>query len=89
MSQIVVFTLKECELCSELKRRLNEELIPFHDIEINENRELWDTILSQTGYDVLPTVFIQTDTEGNRLVYTPGRDFQSLDEIIKIIENNI
>lgn len=89
MNRIAVFTLNSCRLCAELKNRLNELSISFHDIEITRNRELWDTILSQTGHDSLPTVFIQTDDEGNGLVYTPGRDFQDLDEIIEIIKKNI
>ena len=76
-------------MCAELKRRLTEDSISFHDIEITRNRELWDQILAQIGHDALPTVFIQTDEDGNGLVYTPGRDFQDLDEIIEIIKNNI
>lgn len=89
MKELAIFTLNTCALCGELKRRLAEETIPFHDIEITRNRELWEQILSQNGQDVLPTIFIQTDADGNGLVYTPGRDFQDLDEIIEIIKNNI
>jgi glutaredoxin len=89
MKQLAIFTLNTCVLCGELKRRLTEESIDFHDIEITKNRELWDQVLAQTGHDILPTVFIQTDAEGNGQVYTPGRDFQDLDEIIEIIKNNI
>jgi glutaredoxin len=89
MKQLAIFTLNTCVLCGELKRRLTEESISFHDIEITKNRVLWDQVLTQTGHDILPTVFIQTDTEGNGQVYTPGRDFQDIDEIIEIIKNNI
>lgn len=89
MKELAIFTLNTCALCGELKRRLNEESIIYHDIEITRNRELWEQILSQTGHDTLPTVFIQTDADGNGLVYTPGRDFQDLNEIIEIIKNNI
>ena len=89
MNDLAVFTLNTCVLCGELKRRLAEESISFHDIEIIRNRELWDQVVSQTGHDILPTVFIQTDAEGNGQVYTPGRDFQDIDEIIEIIKNNI
>jgi len=89
MKRIAIFTLNTCHLCADLKRRLRSQSIPFHDIEITRNRELWDQILAQTGHDALPTVFIQTDEGGNGLVYTPGRDFKDLDEIIEIIKNNI
>ena len=89
MKHLAIFTLNGCRLCAELKNRLNELSISFHDIEITKNRELWNEMLAQIGHDALPTVFIQTDDEGNGLVYTPGRDFQDLDEIIEIIKKNI
>jgi len=89
MNELAIFTLNGCSMCFELKRRLKENSIHFHDIEITKNRELWERILTQTGEDSVPTIFIQTDSEGNGLVYTPGRDFQDIDEIINIIKNNI
>jgi len=87
MKEIMIFTLNGCVHCAELKRKLNELSIPFHDIEITKNRKIWDSVKAQTGYDTLPTIFIQTDNQGNGVVYTPGRDFQNDDEIIEIIKN--
>ena len=89
MNQIAIFTLNSCAHCLELKNKLRALSIQFHDIEITKNRELWEHMVAQMGHDILPTIFIQTDSEGNGLVYTPGRDFQDLDEIIEIIKNNI
>jgi glutaredoxin len=89
MKTIVVFTLNGCIRCSELKAKLKEQNIAFHDIEITKNSKLWNGVVAQTGHDVLPTVFIPEDGEGNGLVYNPGRDFQTVDEIIEIIKNNI
>jgi len=89
MNQIAVFTLNGCVFCRDLKQKLTDKGIHFHDIEITKNRDLWEQILAQTGDDALPTVFIQTDEEGNGLVYTPGRDFYELDDIVEIIKKNI
>ena len=89
MKELVVFTLNGCYHCSELKDKLKEAEISFHDIEITRNKPLWDRVVEQTGHDVLPTVFIQTDAEGNGSVYIPGRDFQDLNEIMKIIKVEI
>jgi glutaredoxin len=86
---ITIFTLNGCAHCAELKEKLKELAIPFHDIEITKNRPIWETVITQTGYDLIPTIFISTDNEGNGLVYTPGRDFQSIDDIIEIIKSNI
>ena len=63
--------------------------VTFTDVNITLNRDVWRSIIEQTGQDALPTVFIPTDNEGNGLAYTPGRDFQDIDEIVEIIKNNI
>ena len=89
MRGLAIFTLNGCVFCRDLKQRLTEEGIHFHDIEITRNRKIWEQILKETGDDALPTVFIQTDKEGNGLVYTPGRDFYEIDDIVEIIKKNI
>jgi len=88
MNTIVLFTLKGCDHCIELKTRLNELNIRYQDIEINQNKELWNQVVSQTGHNVLPTVFIAESKTDEGLVYVPGRDYQSQDEIIEIIKNH-
>lgn len=87
MKKILIFTLNSCSHCQELKKKLTESLIPFDDVEITLNRQLWNHIISQMGHDLLPTIFIKDDDDSSGLIYTPGRDFQSDDEIIKIIKN--
>jgi len=89
MNQVAVFTINGCDFCQDLKQKLTKENIHFHDIEITKNREIWEQILTETGDDALPTVFIQTDNEGNGSVYTPGRDFYEIDDIVEIIKKNI
>jgi glutaredoxin len=89
MKKIYVFTLNNCSHCTELKRKLTESGIIFNDVEITKNRNLWDIVLKQTGHDILPTVFIQKEDDGSGVVYTPGRDFQSDEQIIDIIKKII
>jgi glutaredoxin 3 len=86
MKSIFIFTKNGCPQCRELKQRLNNLSIPFKDIEVTLNRDLWNQVVTQTGYDVLPTVFIKDDNGSSGLVYTPGRDFQDIDEIIEILK---
>jgi glutaredoxin len=89
MTNIVLFTLKGCDHCNDLKIRLNETHIRYQEIEINQNKELWNQVVSQTGHNVLPTVFIAENETDEGLVYVPGRDYQSQDEIIEIIKKHI
>ena len=87
MKTIIIFTLNSCVHCQELKEKLTELSIPFDDVEITLNRQLWDYVISQTGNDLLPTVFIKDGDDGSGHIYSPGRDFQSNDEIMEIIKN--
>jgi glutaredoxin len=87
LKNILIFTLNSCSHCQELKRKLTDLSIPFDDVEITLNRQLWDHVISQTGYDLLPTIFIKEGDDGGGLIYIPGRDFQSNEEIIEIIKN--
>jgi len=89
MKQILIFTLNGCLQCRDLKMKLTEQSISFKDIEITKNQELWKQVTSQTGYDLLPTVFIQNDDNSTGTVYIPDRDFQDINEIIEIIKSNI
>ena len=87
MKKILIFTLNSCIHCQELKEKLTELLIPFDDVEITLNRKLWDYIISQTGSDLLPTVFIKDGDDSSGFIYIPGRNFQNNDDIIEIIKN--
>jgi len=37
---IVIFTLKTCGHCADLKEKLTELSIPYEELEINKNRKL-------------------------------------------------
>jgi len=57
-NNIIVFTLDGCGHCVELKKELNNENIPFTELEIGNNKDIWDIVVKQTGHNSLPTVFI-------------------------------
>jgi glutaredoxin-related protein len=85
-NSIIIFSLNGCGHCANLKKRLTGLEIPFQDIEINSNREIWNQVVSQTGHNTLPTVFIKKENDENGPVYVPGRDFNGEDEIVEIIK---
>lgn len=87
--KIYVFTLDGCGYCTYLKAELNDLGIPFTEIEVTVNEHLWNQVVKQTGYDNLPTVYIQKENQESGPVYVPGRDFDSQDEIIEILKNYV
>ena len=83
---IVIFTLDGCSHCDSLKKRLKGLSIPYMDIEITDNEEIWNQVVTQTGHNLIPTVFIQKEDSDDGPVYVPGRDYQSEDEIVEKIK---
>jgi glutaredoxin len=86
---IVVFTLNGCKYCYDLKNKLTELEIPFNDIEISINKEIWDSVVKQTGHNVLPTVYINKNNSNEGPIYIPGVDFKNENEIVEIIKTFI
>ena len=83
---IIIFTLNGCEHCSNLMNELTKLNIKFIEIEISQNKEIWDSVVSQTGHNVLPSIFIRNDENDTGPVYVPGRDFESQEQIVEIIK---
>ena len=88
-NKIVIFTMDGCGHCKSLKNRLEEISVPYIDIEINENEHIWNQVVSQTGHNLIPTVFIQNDDSDNGLVFVPGRDYDSEDDILEKIKTYV
>jgi glutaredoxin len=86
MNKVIVFSLKGCGHCTSLKKFLNEKLVSFIDIEINENREIWSQVIEQTNENLVPTVFIQTQGIEDGPVFVAGRDFNSPEELYEKIK---
>jgi glutaredoxin len=85
-NEVIVFTLNGCKHCSDLLSKLNEINIDVTEIEISQNKEIWDTVVSQTGHNILPSIFIKTNEDDTGPIYIPGRDFQNQEEIVEIIQ---
>lgn len=87
--QLVIFTLEGCGHCKELKNRVSEESIPFTEIEVSRNKELWNKIVDQTKNEYLPSFFIKTEGTDNGPIFCPERDFKGTEEAVEIIKNHI
>ena len=86
MNNIIVFTLNGCGHCVELKKSLIELEIDYTEIVVDDNEEIWNQVINQTGHNSLPTVFVSLNGEEDGPVFVPGRDYQSKDEIVEIIK---
>lgn len=86
MKNILVFTLDGCQHCVDLKKSLTNANVPYNEMEINENQSLWNQVVEQTGYNLLPTVFIGSNDTDEGIVLVPDRDFKSPTELLEHIK---
>jgi glutaredoxin len=91
MKRIYIFTWPKCKGCETLKQTLIDQSIPF--IEVNaldpKNKKLWDSIKAQTNSEAVPLAFIQEENNVEGIAYVPNEDWKTIDEIAKIIKDNI
>ena len=85
MNDIFVFTMNGCNHCISLKEYLKTKGVKFSELEINSNREVWSQVVSQTGENILPTVYVRKNGTDGGPVFIPGKDFKSPEELYEII----
>lgn len=84
MKEIFLFTMSGCEDCDLIKKTLRRESIEFEDLDISTNSQVWDEIVNVTNQNTVPTIFVKEGgVEGK--VYLPNIDFNSAEELLKIL----
>jgi glutaredoxin len=85
----VLFTMKGCPYCVDLKEMLKKEDIPFFDRDIHENKEEYELFVEVTGNDYVPSFMLieNPDTEPVTELFAPDRDFKDINEGFEIIKS--
>lgn len=86
MYEIMIFSLNTCNHCVELKNELKNKNYLFTEIEITSNEDLWDQVVNQTNDNIVPTVFLRKKNTDEGIIYIPGKDFNSSEELIEKIK---
>jgi len=84
-NELLVFTLEGCGHCKVLKERLKSESLPFREVEVSRNPQIWNKVVEQTGNEYLPAFYIKKDDTGKGPFFCPDKDFKDDDEAISII----
>jgi glutaredoxin len=88
----VIFTMKGCPFCVELKEMLEKEDIFYVDRDIHEHEEEYDMFVNITGNDFVPAFMLIESPESDEPLtelFAPDRDFDDINEGFKIIKNFI
>jgi glutaredoxin len=85
-NSVIIFTMKGCPYCLDLKTGLTEKNITYYEYMIHDHKNIWEQVVKQTGFRNLPTVYIKEGDSDIGPVFIPGRDFDTKEQIIEIIQ---
>ena len=71
-----IYTNPTCHYCNRLKTVLNEQNVPYEEINASENEEEWNEITRIAGIGMTPAVIFQDE------IWLPNRDFRTPEELI-------
>jgi glutaredoxin len=85
---VIVFTMKGCPYCVELKEILDKSNIDYINRDIDEYSEEYDMFSDVVGNEYVPALMLienpENDTKSH--LYAPERDFNELEEALNIIK---
>lgn len=88
--QIILFTMKGCPWCEEMKKSLNENNIDFTDRDINQYEDEYKLFVEITENDFVPAFMIIEDPKdlSKTKLYAPERDFEGIEQGVNIIKES-
>ena len=70
----------------QVKEKMIKDSIPFTEVEVSNNKEIWNKIIEMTGNEYLPAIFIRNGDTDKGPIFCPERDFNTDDEAVNIIK---
>jgi len=64
MNEVTLYTTKFCPYCIRALRMLSKKGVPYKNIDVNKNQELYKKIKKETGSNTVPQIFIGDDFIG-------------------------
>lgn len=91
MKIAVVYTMKGCPYCVDIKEQLRNDNVPFLERDIDEHEEEFREFILAVGNDYVPSLMLLTlDDDGdahNVKLLSPDRDYKDIYEGIEMIKN--
>ncbi len=55
---VVLYTTAYCPYCHRALKKLDEKKVKYQNIDANKNKEAFNQIMAETGWDTVPQIFI-------------------------------
>lgn len=90
-TNVIVYTMKGCPFCVELKEMLKENNIEFFDRDIHEYKDEYDMFTEITDNEFIPALLIIEGYGENykSFLYAPERDYNELTEAVAIVKKHL
>jgi glutaredoxin len=84
----IIYTMKGCPYCVELKEMLDNSNIEYINRDIDEYNEEYDMFSEVVGNEYVPALMLIENPEYSPKVhlYAPERDYNELEDAVKIIK---
>ncbi len=86
-TKVIVFTMKGCPFCTQMKDLLGEESIEFYERDIDDHKDEYDMFVKLTKSEYIPAIMI-VEGKHKSYLYAPERDFKELTEAVTIIKKH-
>jgi glutaredoxin len=83
----IIFTMKGCPHCEDIKNKLNENNISFVDRDIHEHASEYDDFSKFTGSDYVPALLIveEENDDLKSYFYVPEKHYNEINEAVEIV----
>jgi len=90
MKKVILYTMKGCPWCLDMKAKLKESKIKFIERDIDKHKDEYDLFVEATGNDFVPAfmlIEIKNGNSSNVKLMAPDKDFQDLNEALNKVQD--
>lgn len=89
MKQVVLYSMKGCPFCDQMKNLLKESNIEYNERDIDDHKREYDKFVEATGNEYIPA-FMLIEHEGEEVkdvkLMAPDRDYQDIHEALEKVK---
>ena len=87
---VIVYTMDGCPFCDEFKQMLTKEGIEYHERDIDDFKEEYDTFSKITENDMVPALMLieSNDEKHKSFLYVPEKNYFELTEAVDLINTH-